>query len=202
VKRSHDGVEVGRKPRFSEDSFTKTALEIVSQDGPAGLTIAAVARRAKAPVGSVYHRFPSKDLLVAELWLQTVESFQEGFLKLLKEGQGREAAMYTPRWVRQYVNEARLLLLYRRDELMSDKWPEELAERAGRVAQELDRGIEQFTETCLGEVTDDNLQRAVFALIDVPFAAVRRHLQYGNVPPGIVDKLVQDTYASLIRKKK
>lgn len=193
---------MGRKPRFTEDSFTKTALEIVSQHGPDGLTIAAVARRAKAPVGSVYHRFPSKDLLVAELWLQTVESFQEGFLELLKQRKGLGAALYTPRWVRQHVNEARLLVLHRRDELMSEEWPEQLAERAVRLARDLDRGIKQFTKAFVGEVTDHNLQRAIFALVDVPYAAVRRHLQAGELPPEIVDELVQETYSALIGEKK
>jgi AcrR family transcriptional regulator len=193
---------MGRKPRFTQDSFTKAALEIVSREGPAGLTMAAVAKRVKAPVGSVYHRFPSRDILIAELWLQTVESFQEGFLELLEQQNGLDATLYTSRWVREHMNEARLLLLHRREELMSEEWPAGLADRARRMARRLDRGIEHFTKTQLGEITDDNLRRTLFAVIDVPFAAVRGHLQAGEVPPPIVDHLVAEAYSAVMGEKK
>ncbi len=193
---------MGRKPRYTDDLFIDAALQIVSMEGPSGLTMAAVARRAKAPVGSVYHRFPSKDVLVAELWLRTVESFQEGFLKLLKQGNGSGAAMYTPRWVRQHFNEARLLLLHRRDELMTGDWPDKLTDRTYRLAGQLERCLEEFTQGCLGEATDDNLQRMLFALIDVPYAAVKRYLQAGQSPPAIVDELVCETYSAVIGEEK
>ena len=196
------GGALGRKPRFTDDLFIDAALEIVSTEGPSGLTMAAVARRVKAPVGSVYHRFPSKDVLVAELWVQTVESFQEGFLKLLKQGSGPAAAMYTPRWVRGHFNEARLLLFHRRDELITGDWPDKLADRAYRLAGQLERGLEEFTRGSLGEATEENLQRMLFALIDVPYAAVKRYLQAGELPPAIVDELVRDTYWAVIGEEK
>ena len=120
---------MGRNAQFKNDQFVDAALKIAADYGPAAVTIAAVAGEVGAPVGSVYHRFLSRDVLLTEVWLRVVVSFQEAFLAALEKGDGLEAAMHTPRWVRQHSAEARILLLYRREELVAGAWPEEFKER-------------------------------------------------------------------------
>jgi len=62
----------------------------------------------------------------------------------------------------------------------------------------LDEGIIDFTLSRFGRVSEVMLQRAVFALIDVPYAAVRRYLQQGVVPPEFIDSMIEDTYRMIV----
>jgi AcrR family transcriptional regulator len=190
---------MGRKPHFTREQFIDAALDIVAESGPAAVTISSVAGRINAPVGSVYHRFTSRDEILAELWLRIVDSFQQGFLRALEEGDGLKAALHTPRWARANPNEGCILLLYRREELISSiEWPESVRERALSLARELDRGIGEFVKRIFGHATRHALRRAIFVLIDIPYAAVRRHLQTGEKPPDMLDELVSDAYTSIL----
>jgi AcrR family transcriptional regulator len=192
---------MGRKEHFKRDEFMDAALKMVAQGGPGALTVSALAIGMKAPIGSVYHRFQSRDALLAELWIRAVEQFQRGFLEALARN-GLLASLYTVEWVRKHPNEGRLLLLYRREELLSGDWPEHLKEDVARLSRELDSGIRSFAEKRLGSLTEETLRRATFALVDVPLAAVRQHLQEGKPPPDIVDELIRATYLAIIRGDK
>ena len=192
---------MGRKAHFKRDEFMDAALKMVAQGGPGALTVSALAGGMKAPIGSVYHRFPSRDVILAELWIRAVEHFQRGFLEALARN-GLLASLYTVEWVRKHPDEGRLLLLYRREELLSGDWPGHLKEDVARLSRELDSGIRSFAEKRLGSLTEETLRRARFALVDVPLAAVRQHLQEGKPPPDIVDELIRATYLAIIRGDK
>jgi len=189
---------MGRKAHFKHDEFIDAAMRMVAEKGPGALTVSALAISMKAPIGSVYHRFSSRDVLLALLWLRIVESFQRGFLESL-EHDGLSAALYTVEWVREHPDEARVLLLHRREELVSGPWPEHLKEDAARLSQEMDAGIRSFARKQFGSLSDEALRRAVFALTDVPLAALRLHVERGDQPPGFVDQLVRETYLAVMR---
>ena len=91
-----------------------------------------------------------------------------------------------------------MLLLYRREELSSGDWPEDFKQKVADLSRELDEGIRSFAKRSFGRVTKDNLQRTVFALIDVPFTAVKRSLQNDEVPTPLLDKLVRETYITIM----
>jgi AcrR family transcriptional regulator len=189
---------MGRTAKFTPEQFVDAALELVAAHGPIAVTMSAVAGRLSAPIGSVYHRFASRDALLARLWLQIVQSFQKGFLDALRHEGGLEAALHTPRWVRAHPKEAKLLLVYRREELISGPWPEEIQSFAASVARELDAGIRQFARQALGSGAKSALRRTQFALIDVPYAAVRRSLIAGEALPQEVDQMVSETYTAIL----
>lgn len=189
---------MGRTAKYSQNQFVDAALDLVAERGPAAVTISAVAGKLSAPIGSVYHRFASRDVLLAKLWLRTVQGFQEGFVDTLRTKGGVEAALYTPRWVRKHPKEARLLLLYRREELISGPWPDEIRGLALRLAGELDSAIERFAEELFGALSETALLKTKFALIDVPYAAVRRSLVARKPLPEAVDELVAETCAVIL----
>ncbi len=189
---------MGRKAQFTKNQFVDAALKLAAEQGPGAITMGSIAGQINAPIGSVYHRFASREILLAELWLRLVESFQQGFLEALDQGDGLQAALHTLNWVRKHPNEGRVLLLYRREELTSGEWPDEIKERARQLTQELDKGLRKFTRRLFGRVTKKSLIRITFTLIDVPYAAVRRHLQAGRLPPVSVDELVRKTYLAIL----
>lgn len=193
---------MGRNAHFKNEQFVESALKIAADRGPTAVTIAAVAREVGAPVGSVYHRFLSRDVLLAEVWLQVVTSFQKGFLKALESDLGLQAALHTPRWVRLNPAEARILLLYRREELVSGDWPEELREWTMENAQQLDEGIHKYVKRTFGRATRREVDRTIFALIDVPYAAVLRYIRQGKKPPVAADNYIRKTYFTILGRER
>src|ERR1700719_1780760 len=121
------------RPKFADGDFLDAALVIAAERGPLAVTIGSITERLKAPVGSFYHRFASRDVLLGELWLRTVLDFQAGITAALDAGDGLRAALHTPAWVRSHLDEACLLLLYHRDDFVQGTWPEAL--RSGVAAQ-------------------------------------------------------------------
>ena len=64
---------------FEHADFLDAARELAREGGPAQVTVASVTDLLKAPKGSFYYRFASRNLLLGELWLATALAFQEGF---------------------------------------------------------------------------------------------------------------------------
>src|SRR5215207_8795100 len=110
---------MARPARFSDSGLLTAAAQVAAVHGPGNATIGAIAKAAGAPTGSLYHRFPSRDALLGTLWLDLVGSFQHGWIAALEEGDAQAAALHTPAWVRSHPQEARLLLLYRREDFLT-----------------------------------------------------------------------------------
>lgn len=185
-----------RPPKFGEDQIMDAAMRLVAEGGPNAATVAGIAGALGAPVGSIYHRFKSRDLLLARLWIRTVKRFQVGFLRALEADDLDEAALgaalYNVEWTRRHVDEARVLLLYRREDL-AERWPEELGEELAALNTDVERAVRDHVLRRYGEGGGAEAVRwVVFALVDVPYAAGRRHL-VNREPPPLVDELVTQT---------
>jgi AcrR family transcriptional regulator len=187
---------MGRPAKFSEDQFLDATLHLVAEGGPGAATVAGLAGALEAPVGSIYHRFKSHDLLLARLWIRTVERFQQGYLRALAaddlDTAAMSAALHVVRWARDNVDEARVLLIYRREDLAA-RWPEELGEKVTALNRAVESALQDYARRRYGEISELTLQRVVFALVDVPYAAGRRFLLAGTAPPSLIDELVAGT---------
>lgn len=184
---------MGRPPKFDRDTLLDAAVVLVARGGPTAVTAAALAEATGAPSGSIYHRFTSIEALLAELWVRTVERFQTGFVAAL-EHDAIEAAVHTPRWSREHLAEARVLLLHRRSELAST-----FPARLDALRDEGTAAMRVFVRRNFGRSSERAMETARFALIDVPYGAVRRHLVAGHAPPPLVDELVAQTARALLR---
>jgi AcrR family transcriptional regulator len=187
---------MGRPAKFTEDQMLDATLRLVARGGPGAATVAGLAQALDAPVGSIYHRFRSRDLLLGRLWVRTVRRFQRGFLDALAAGDPDAAALAAARhvvaWTREHLDEAQVLLLYRREDLAA-RWPPDLAGELSDLNAEVESALAAHARRRYGEAGPDALQRVVFALVDVPYAAGRRHLLAGRPPPPSVDELVAAT---------
>lgn len=192
---------MGRKAFFKNEDFLDSAIKIISEEGLGALTIAGLSTRMTAPIGSVYHRFPSRDALIAELWLNIVESFQNEWLKILQTD-GRQATIFCMDWVRSHPDEARVMLLYRIEDLISGEWPEDLKKRAEHLYKQLQEGIAAFAKKTFGKMTNENIDRTLYALHDAPMGILRRYMQDNKMPPKSVANLILETYDAIIDKAK
>ena len=101
-----------------------------------------------APTGSIYHRFASRDVLLATVWLRAAAAFQDAVFERLSGAVPREAglkaALYMAKRVREEPREARLLLLHRRDDFVDRGWPATFRRRAARLAQQIETELHAF----------------------------------------------------------
>lgn len=168
---------MGRTARYTDESILDAALALASEDGVNGATVVAIAARLGAPSGSIYHRFASRDLILARLWIRTVKQFQVGFLEALARDDTAEAAKaavaHTLEWSAEHRAEARVLIIYRRDDLVA-LWPDELGAELSTLNDQVKRSVLTFTERHMGVVTAETAGLARFALIDLPYAAARQ----------------------------
>jgi AcrR family transcriptional regulator len=187
---------VGRPAKFDSEQILDITARIIAGGGPGQATVAAIAQRLGAPSGSIYHRFESRDLLLARLWIRTVRSAQEGFVAALTlpdlEQAALEAALHIPRWSRQHLPEATVLLLYRREDLV-DRWPEELGPQVAELNKGMEAAVRDFTRRWFGRITPTSVETVAFALVDTPYGASRRYLLAGKPPPPTVDELIVRT---------
>jgi AcrR family transcriptional regulator len=156
----------------------------------------------KAPSGSIYHRFASRDVLLGRLWLSKAVFFQNRFTAALADREpvkaGVAAALSIVRAVRDDFAGARIMLLHRRDDFLDGDWPPDMAAEAIRLKHQVEDAMSNIVRRLFHRVGPETLQLAYFAMIDVPLAAVRRHVENNEMPPPSVEDLIAKAYAALI----
>src|SRR5499433_1267302 len=190
------------RPRFDSAGFLAAARTLACERGPAAVTIDSVTQRLKAPKGSFYYRFASRDALLGELWLATVLAYQEGFVAAIEAGDGLAAALHTPAWVRLHLDDARLLLLYSRHDFVQGNWPATLKRGVADQARRFEACLRAFARHAFGRVGPAQLRRAAFVLAEVPIAAVSPHLRRREPPPPLVDELIATTYHAIVGSRR
>lgn len=174
---------MGRKPRFSSDELLDAALAIALEQGISAVTMTAVASATGAPSGSLYHRFPTRDDLVGRLWLRTITDFQGGLLDALRIDDVDAAATafidHVFAWTRDHPDHARLLLAYSEADV-TRQWPDTLAVELAQANGAVRSAVTEYARRRYGDASREHVDRVVYALVDLPYSAVRRHLPDGR----------------------
>jgi len=183
---------------FTHADFLDAARELAAELGPAGVTVGLVNERLKAPKGSFYYRFASRDLLLGELWLTAALAYQEGFVAAIEAGEGLAAALHMPAWARLNLHDARLLLLYSRHDFVQGDWPASLKKGVADQARRFEVCLQRFAREAFGGVEPQHICLAQYVLADAPVAAIRPHLRRREAPPPLIDELIRLTYRAII----
>lgn len=186
---------MGRSAKYDKDAILDAALDLIARAGPGAATVAAIAERLGAPTGSIYHRFASRDLIVAELWIRGIRRFQTGFVAELRRGDIEAAALHGVRWCRAHPDEAAVLLLHRREDL-ARRWPEEL----GPALTTLNDEAAAAYRDLLRQHPELDPHRVSFTVFDLPAGAVRRHIAELRSPPPWVDDLVRTAVRAVLEE--
>lgn len=189
---------MARPPKYSTERILDAVLQVLRGRRPDEVSIAAVGEVLGAPSGSIYHRFPSRDALVASAWLRAGESFARELSTALGRDDPLDAAhatvAYQLEWAKRRPAEAALFLLYDRSELTKTGWPPELARRAERVANETTDILRRFAARLPGA----SFARVRFAVLDLPQAAIRRALSSGAALDAEAETLVAEALYGLL----
>src|ERR1700722_700190 len=186
------------RAQFDQAGFVAAARALIAERGPQAVTVDSVAERLKAPKGSFYYRFASRDVLLGEVWLNTVLAYQEGFVAAIEAGDGLKAALHTPAWARRHLDDARLLMLYSRHDFVQGDWPTPLRRGVLDQAERFAGCLRTFARGAFGGVSRAAMRRATFVLAEVPVAAAKPHLQGRERPPRLVDELIAKTYCAIV----
>jgi AcrR family transcriptional regulator len=151
-----------------------------------------LAKYLRAPVGSLYHRFPSRTALLGRVWLETVALFQSGLLRSL-----RDAAVPVGEIARQTVlfceanpEHAQLLVVYRSEDFLGRDVPPVLADWARDLGEQLHEGLRRFARERLWSASTAATRRVTLAVVDIPYAAARPHLMRGERIPRFLEDWV------------
>ncbi|MEU0487754.1 TetR family transcriptional regulator [Nocardiopsis sp. NPDC006139] len=194
---------MGRPARFDSDVLVAAATALAARGGPGAVTMAAVAREAGAPSGSVYHRFPGRPALLAAVRLAALADFQEGCFAALAARDPLAAAVgaarHVPAWSRAAPDRARVLL-YSDADFEAERWPPAERERRDRGNARLGTAFAEVAERLRapGEPVGAALERVRTAVVDLPLALVRRHLAEGGEVPAEAEEAAADAAHRLL----
>lgn len=195
-------VDMPRLPKYDEELILSAAAKLVAVGGPGAATMTAIGTAIGAPNGSIYHRFRSRDELLGRLWLSKARTFQDRWAAALDEPDARAAglaaALSMPQVVREDLEGARIMLLYRREDFLSDGWPVKMKAEAERLGKQVKETLSELTRRLFGRDTIAARRTTTFATIDIPFSAVRRFVGEGGVPPPQIDALIARAYEAVI----
>ena len=171
---------VPRPELYPTDSMLDAARDLLVDRGSPSTTMEAISSASGAPTGSLYHRFGSRDDLVARLWIRAVYRSQASFLVALEEREPQKAAVAAGLSIldfcRDEPGDARLLVSFRYDDLIRSAPSPAIAEELAVLNRPVERAVIDLAKRLYGRASAGAVQRTLLAVFDLPYGAVRRHL--------------------------
>jgi AcrR family transcriptional regulator len=181
---------MGRSVLHKTDGILDAARGLLLRKGIEGATVAEIAKAARWPVGSIYHRFRSRDELLAHLWVRAAKRSQAAFFDAIAVDDPREAAVAGALSVFDFVagsrDDARLLLAFRRTDLIRDVRDPALLRDLEALNEPMADAITLITQGIYGEASREALDRVLLAIVDIPLGAIRRPLLEDRPLPPIL----------------
>lgn len=186
------------------DTMLDAARDLLLGDGSRSATMEAIASASGAPTGSIYHRFGSRDELVARLWMRAVYRSQASFVAALEREDAGDAALAAAMSVIDFCEEhpadARLLVSFRREDLIGAAPEGALADELEALNRPVERSVTALARRLYGRRNRAALDRTLLAVFDLPYGAARRHLIAGApLPPGLRTDLTRAVSAVIDR---
>lgn len=179
-----------RAGTFTDHDVLDAALRAVQQHGNAA-TIAQVSHELGGPVGSIYHRFGSRTVLLTHLWIRSIHRFQQELLALQDRPAPavldtiRRMAVHVPAYCREHQDEARALTLFSQRLLLTEL-DGPLRDEVAAINRSMDALARRVTEQHFGAVTDENSNLILWATRIGPYGLVRPYL--GREIPALLEQ--------------
>jgi AcrR family transcriptional regulator len=183
-----------RRTLHPKEDILDTTRSLVIERGVHSATVDAISRRSGTPVGSLYHRFGSRDHLLAEMWVRAVRRSQAAFIAAARHPEPEQAAVDAAlsiyEFVRQHPADARLLASFRREDLLRNTCIPGLIRELQELNQPLEATVTVLARRVFGKPTRRAVAQTLLAAIDIPMGTVRRYLLAGSeVPDWLRDPL-------------
>lgn len=171
-------------------------------DGARAASVAAIARASGAPVGTLYHRFGDRDGILAAAWLRALERFAERCLEAARSAadpleSGVAMSKSIVAFARDLPDDAGLLLSLRRDDLLDSRPGKELRARLEEINAPLAGELRRVARDLLGSEDERALDAVTRAVVDIPYAAIRRRDREHPLPAWLEEDVGKSTRALL-----
>jgi AcrR family transcriptional regulator len=189
--------------KHDSDTILDAARALALRDGPRAVGVAAIARESGAPVGTLYHRFGNRDGVLSAAWLRALVRFQERALATAAAAPdpidaGVTMARSIVGFARNAPEDARLLLVLRREDLLDADPDAAFKQRLDAINAPLEAAFARVARA-LGDGARGR-DAAVRAVVDLPYAALRRHLRDDRpLPAWLEDDVAADARTLLSR---
>lgn len=188
-------------PRKHEtDVILDAARGLLLAEGPRAASVAAIAKASGAPVGTLYHRFGNRDGVVTAVWLRALERFQASVMAAAGSDPvdvAVQMAVAAVGFATDCNEDARLLLTIRPSDLRdAEPDPEFTATVAAMNAPLADR-VAVLARQLYGDGDTRSVDAVTRAVVDLPYAVVRRHAYDEGMPPWVAADLAASVRAVL-----
>ncbi|HEY2768839.1 MAG TPA: TetR family transcriptional regulator [Solirubrobacteraceae bacterium] len=189
--------------KHDTDRILDAARTLVLHDGPRAASVAAIAHASQAPIGTLYHRFGSRDGLLAAAWLRALHRFQRRALAAAEDPDPLEAAVSMASsqvgFAREQPEDARLLLTVRRDDLLDADPDDKFRAQLDAINAPLAATLTGLTKALRGRAGARATEEVTRAVIDLPNATVRRHMRDAGKLPSWLEHDVADATRRLLQ---
>ena len=176
---------MARPAKWSDDDLLDAAQEAIHANGPTA-TVGQIATAARAPVGSIYHRFGSREELLVRLWLRDVRRFQVGVLGALEQEDVQRAlesaAVHVADHCRAHPAEANILTMFRHQDLIN-RGPASLRDEIATVNDQLTAAMSKQAARRYGRTTSHRMDILRTACQQSPYGLVRPFIGLRNHTP-------------------
>ena len=187
--------------KHDTEQILDAARTVALRDGPRATSVAAIAQESGAPAGTLYHRFGSRDRVLQATWLRALGRFQEEALAVADDPDPVEAgvdmAVAAVRFARRWPDDARMIVVVRRSDLLDAGADPDFDERLAAMNAPLRAALDRITGA-LGRTDARARETVVAAVVDLPEAAVRRHTRGGGGLPSWLEESIATTVRRLL----
>ncbi|MFE3445746.1 TetR/AcrR family transcriptional regulator [Nocardia sp. NPDC059180] len=172
--------------KHDTDVILDAARTLVLAEGPRAASVAAIADASGAPVGTLYHRFGNRNRVLAAAWLRALERFQDRVKAAAGEPDPLDAGVAMARaaigFGRDLPEDARLLLSLRPSDLLDGSPDAEFGARLAGMNAPLIEHLRRIAAGLFGRDGDREVDAVSRAIVDLPYAALRRHAHASELP--------------------
>ncbi|GAB10856.1 putative TetR family transcriptional regulator [Gordonia araii NBRC 100433] len=173
---------MARPSKFSAEQILDAARDVVFSVGK-DASVALVAAELGGPVGSVYHRFASREELFVALWVRSIRRFHVGLLDALDDGSPADAvlatAMHIPRYCRLEPAEAAAMTLYRWERVRQAP-PQRYADEVETLNDDVFAAMARLCTRRYGRATERRRRVLDIAIRQSPYGLVRPYIGPGS----------------------
>lgn len=189
---------MGRSQQFQIEDIQKGLCELLRRFGFGNFSMQLVAKELNIPIGSLYYRYESKNDMIADLWLNVIESFQNEFFDvLLSDSEPREsglsAALFVAEWMEREPEYAYLLGFVRKMDLNHKEWSLEYKRRDKKLQNLLLKNWKRWSKS-LKDKNFSEADRFVIqtVIVDLPITVCRPFI--GKKFPAYLEQFIRDSY--------
>jgi len=190
---------VPRPKKFTVDELLDAARDAIAEHGRA-VTLAQIAEQAGAPMGSIYHRFASREELLGRLWLRSIGRFHEVILAMSDTVASPhdalvEMAVGVSTYSRSHPSEALAMTLFRQN-ILATTGPKTLRDEAAHINDAFFARLASLTQARYGRCDEALLALVGSAVIELSYGLVRPHV--GQPIPQRLDPIIRQATSAVL----